>query len=77
MNQLGPLFPFSFKADSGPSGLKIFKVAARGNLPVFLLSGHPDLDIIGLGSGKTQIPSTQLHDLIWQLKAFKNVFSIL
>jgi hypothetical protein len=42
VNQFCPSRPFSFEADTGPPGLEILKVAARGYLPVNLLPRKPD-----------------------------------
>ena len=48
-------------ADSRPPGLEVPKIAARGDLPVGVLGGEPDLQVVGLGGGEAEVPGAERY----------------
>src|ERR1700704_6068577 len=46
-------------SNTGPPGLKSFKVAAGGDLPIVVLRREPDFDIVGLRRGESHIAGAE------------------
>ena len=65
-----------FTAYLSPAGLVIGKITAGRNFPVGILTGKPHFKIIGFGSRETQVPGTQFHHPVMQVKFFKDGFGV-
>ena len=51
-------------SNTGPPGLKSFKVAAGGYLSIVILERKPDFDVVGLRRGKPHIAGTEGDDSV-------------
>ena len=57
--------------------LECFAVRARRNLPVLLLAGQPDFEVIALGRRKTDIASAKRHDAIGKVEFLQNDLGVM
>ena len=69
------LFVFP-EADRCPARLKILEIAAGGDLPVGILPRQPDLHVIGLGGGETEVAGAQAHDPVRDPELLEHLLGI-
>ena len=51
-------------SNTGPPGLKSFKVAARGDLPIVVLRREPDLYVVGFRCRESHITGAEYDDSV-------------
>ena len=72
--KIGQLAALGPKSNIGSPRLKGFEIAARRNFPVRVLRGDPDFEIIGFGSGESQVAAAQADDPVGQFERLQNRF---
>ena len=72
-----PVFPIAIlEPKLHPARLEIFAVRATGYFQISVLSRRPDLNVVALGRGKTQIAGAQFDDSIMQAEQLQYAFCV-
>ena len=77
MDELGLGIRGGAVADVGPPRLEIAAVGAGADLQPFLTAGRPDLDVVGLGGGKTDVAGAELQDAVGQSQLLADVLGVM
>ncbi len=64
--------PFSPAAQAGAAGLEVLAVRAGGDLAVGVLSGQPDLEVVGLGRRETHVAGREADHAIGDLEPLEH-----
>ena len=76
MGQPGPAAVLRLATDAGAAGLKVGAVGAGRDLPVAVLAGQPDFDVIGLGRGKAQVCCAERNHTVGQFQKLQRLFGV-
>ena len=76
MDQFCAARPFSLKAYACTPCLEITEIATGGYLPVKILPRKPHFQVIGLGSGKSEVPGTQGDHPVGEAQSYENFLRI-
>ena len=77
MHKFGLVLAFGAVADVRPAGLIGFKIRARRNFAVQLLSRQPDFNVIGLRRGWSHIAGAQRHGPIRKAQFLENLLGVM
>src|SRR5690349_15855261 len=76
MDEFGFALALRAVTDIRAPRLKALEIAARRYLPIEVLAGKPDFEIIGLGCGKTHIAGAEQHTPIREVEPLQDCFRI-
>src|SRR5262245_10763152 len=63
-------------ADVGAPRLEVLAVGARGDLPVRVLAGQPDLEVVGLGRREAHVPGAEGDDAVGEPEPLEDLLRI-
>src|SRR4030042_7161761 len=63
-------------ADIRPPRLEVAAVGAGADLQPFLAAGRPDINVIRLGGGKTEVAGAELADTVGQTQSLADILSV-